>query len=366
MHIATLNLFQFKNYPEAKFSFEQQVNCLTGPNGSGKTNLLDAVHYLCMTKSAFAATEQQNVEHGADFFTLMGQVYMGEEKHTLRAGYQAGMKKTFSVDRQEYDRLSAHIGRFPCVLISPDDTNLVREGSELRRRYVDSLLSQLNGQYLEALIRYHRALRQRNVLLKRFAEQGRRDLALLEAYDAQLCQAAPLIFEQRQAFIAEFVPLFVQQYAHLSLAREAPSLRYRSELHEATLPELLATSLEKDLHLQRTTAGLHRDDFVFGLGGYPLKKYGSQGQQKSFVIALKLAQHQQLAQQKGFAPLLLLDDIFDKLDEDRIGRLLTSFHGADVGQVMLTDARPERTRALLQAAGLAFHNILLGEPSAAG
>ncbi len=353
MFIENIHLLNFKNYEALELDFCEDINCIVGPNGIGKTNLLDAIYYLCMTKSAFYSNEGLNIKHEAQFFLNKG-IFNDKslpKKQVIQCTYKQGGKKVISLNKVEYEKLSLHIGKFPCVLITPYDTDLVREGSEIRRKFFDNTISQTNPDYLEALIKYNHYLKQRNNLLKQFAERKHTDLALLETYNAFLCPLAKKIHACRQAFITAFKPIFIQYYKKLSAENEITSIQYESKLSEIDFDILLKQNLQKDLIMQRTTAGIHRDDYIFNMEKFPLKKVGSQGQQKSYVIALKLAQYEWISNEKQIKPILLLDDIFDKLDDKRITQMLEIISGENFGQIFISDARPERSEKLLEKMG---------------
>ena len=349
MWLEKVGLLNFKNYEEVAIDFSQHINCFVGENGSGKTNLLDVIYYLSFTKSAFSSTEQQNMKHGTALFLVKGTFHKQGEVYDVQFSLQRGQKKDARNSRVPYDKLSEHIGRFPAVLISPDDTDLIRERSESRRRFFDSIISQINRAYLDDLIRYNHVLRQRNSLLKQFADRHTYDRDLLDSYSTQLLTLGHQIYEARRSFIVQFIPLFEQHYRYLSDDKETVSIEYQSHFARSDSQDAFYRAYPRDLALQRTTQGTHRDDFVFEIAQYPVKKYGSQGQQKSFVIALKLAQFEIIHQQTGIKPLLLLDDIFDKLDDHRIAQLTRLVIAQTFGQLFLTDARPERTHQLLKA-----------------
>lgn len=351
MHLENLSLVNFKNYDSLDISFSQDINCFVGYNGSGKTNLLDAIHYLSMTKSAFNSVDQQIIRHNQDFFVVRGAFIMGDERTNIHCSLKIGQKKTIKKNKKEYGKISEHIGLFPSVMIAPYDTDLIREGSETRRKFFDSIISQINQAYLQKLIQYNHILKQRNSLLKQFAERRYFDQDLLSSYNAPLIELGSYIFEERRVFLAQFEPVFLEHFKFISSGKELPSLIFRSALFEEDMEKLFRGSLKKDLLLQRTTTGIHKDDFEFEIDGIPVKKFGSQGQQKSFVIALKLAQFDMIKRTKGFKPLLLLDDIFDKLDELRIQKLMTMVAGNSFGQIFVTDARSERTVPMFKNIG---------------
>lgn len=347
MQLKTLQLINFKNYAEVRVNFSSRINVLVGKNGSGKTNLLDAIHYLALTRSAVSGADTYCVRHGEQHFFLKGIFQCNQDQVEVTSAFQNGSRKVFREGVKEYQKLSDHIGKYPVVLIAPDDTELVKEGSEARRKFFDSILSQLDRNYLENLIQYNHALKQRNGLLKIFYETSRVDLPALETYDEILSRLGKPVYERRKVFMNEFGPVF-KKYYHYIVADEAAEVLYNSELHETGFLDGLRKNRSRDLALQRTTFGIHRDDYHFTLGPGDLKRLGSQGQQKSFIIALKLAHFEIIKSHKGFSPLLLLDDIFDKLDDFRIERLLELIKNDELGQLFITDARPDRTAALLK------------------
>ncbi len=346
MHLHKLRLINFKNYERADLTFSAAVNVLVGRNGSGKTNLLDAIYYLSFTKSAFYS-DQFSVRHGESFFSIKGTFVKNEREADVFCSVQGG-KKTFREEDKDYQKLSDHIGRYPVVMIVPDDTDLVREGGENRRRFFDGMLSQLDPRYLDDLIHYNHALRQRNGLLKMFASGTSVDHVALDSYDRLLIEKGDRLFEKRRALAAEFLPVF-QKYYGFIVEAETAGLEYRSGLSGTSFADGLLAARNRDMLLQRTTFGVHRDDFYFTLGRGDLKRLGSQGQQKSFVIALKFAQFEIVTRHFGFKPILLLDDIFDKLDDFRIQKLLELIQNESVGQLFITDARPDRTATLLRS-----------------
>ena len=349
MYLSRLQLQSFKNYTAQELNFSGGINCFVGKNGSGKTNLLDAIHYLSITKGAFNGVDSQNVRKGDPLFFIKGEWKGPKQTYQVQVAFQPGQKKVVKVDQKEYEKLADHIGRFPVVLIAPNDTDLVREGSEGRRKFFDSILSQLDPAYLENLMVYHHYLKQRNSLLKQYGDTRKLDKTLLEVYNGHLIRLGKLIYAQRSDFVRHFVELFSPRYQWLSGGVEQTEVIYLSELSDENWPQQFVKALDKDLALQRTTSGIHRDDFEFVLEGEPVKRFGSQGQQKSFVIALKLAQYDLLKAEKGFSPVLLLDDIFDKLDDDRIAKLMELVASDDFGQLFVTDARPERTLSLFRS-----------------
>jgi DNA replication and repair protein RecF len=342
MWLQKLSLINFKNYSEAELNFSPAVNAFTGNNGAGKTNLLDAIHYLSLCKSYFNPIDGQQIRHDHDFFLVQGVFDKDDQDEVISCGLKRGQKKLFRRNKKEYQRLADHIGLFPLVMISPNDISIIIEGSEERRRFIDNVISQTDHAYLDELILYNRNLQNRNALLRQIALSGKYDPELLEIYDEQLVLSGNRIFAKRRAFMDVFTQIFNQHYQYLSEGAETVGMVYESPLIKADFAELLKQSLERDRVLERTTIGIHKDDLIFTLAGMPLKKFGSQGQQKSFLIALKLAQYTFLQQQKGFKPLLLLDDIFDKLDERRTRKLMKMVSDKDFGQIFITDTSRKR------------------------
>lgn len=355
MHLEKLTLYNFKNYEDAGLELSPGVNCFFGLNGSGKTNLLDAIYYLSLTKSASSASDLQNIRQGENQFFIKGQFFLTKKNQTeVLCSFIQGSKKLMSEDGTEYKKMAEHIGKYPLVLIAPNDIELIWDGSEQRRKFFDGLLSQMDHAYLENLITYNQLLRQRNGMLKLFSERGSLDHDLLASYDDKLIPAANFIHEKRKSFLIKYHPLFEKWYKQLAgkEAKENVSITYRSDLDEINFADLLKKNLQRDIMLQRTTSGIHRDDFLFALNTGELKKFGSQGQQKSFLIGLKLAEFQVLEQAAKKKPLLLLDDIFDKLDDQRIIKLMSLVHEGSFGQIFITDARSGRSREILKEAGV--------------
>lgn len=349
MHLQRITLTNFKNYPEAEMQFSDKINCFIGDNGAGKTNILDAVYYLSYCKSYFNLADQQNIRHHEDFFSIHG--YYGNEAAVadqVSCIQKRNQKKVFRFNQKEYERLADHIGRIPLVMISPYDRDLINEGSEVRRRFLDTVVAQFDPVYLNHLITYNKALSQRNSLLKQFAENRQFDTLLLQLYDEPLTISAQFIYERRQAFVEAFLPLFAEYYAFVSGQRESVAIQYESDLQQGSLNALLSGSVEKDRLARYTTLGVHKDDLLFTIGTYPLKKFGSQGQQKSFVIALKLAQFDYTASIMGQKPVLLFDDIFDKLDDFRVGKLIQLVSDERFGQVFITDTQRQRIERLFE------------------
>lgn len=350
MWLQQLSVFNFKNYKDSNLSFLEGTNAFTGPNGAGKTNLLDAIHYLSLCKSYFNPIDSHHIRVGEDFFMVQGAF---ENVHAsidqITCGLKRNQKKQFKKNKKDYPRLADHIGQFPLVMITPNDASIISEGSEERRRFMDSVISQTDNRYLDHLILYNKLLLQRNQLLKTAAERGQLDLALLEVFDQQLAEVGTPIFEQRERFLEDYIPYFHQHYSYLTGDAEVIKLVYESPLLKDDFATLLTRNLQKDRLLERTSQGIHKDDLIFSIhDDMPLKRFGSQGQQKSFLIALKLAQYSYLKQKKSFNPLLLLDDIFDKLDDARTKKLMQMVSDDAFGQIFLTDTNADRIRKIFE------------------
>jgi DNA replication and repair protein RecF len=351
--IENLRLFNFKNYAEADLNFDPSVNCFLGKNGSGKTNLLDAIHYLCLTKSAINPSDAQNIKWEETQFFIKGTFELGGQRNEVLCSVQSGQKK-IRENEQDYLRFSDHVGKYPLVIITPQDIELIWGGGELRRRFFDTLISQLDRNYLESLISYNHQLKQRNSLLKRFSEQGEVDTHLIESYNKDLVQSGNYIFSMRSKWVTEFSTLFKSHYEFIAQnGVEDVEIKYKSDLNDGDFSTILKENLQRDIYLQRTTSGIHRDDFLFFLQKKELKRIGSQGQQKSFLIALKLTEFQIIAENKKTSPILLLDDIFDKLDDVRIHQLMKLVANGMFGQIFITDARADRSVGILNKEGIA-------------
>jgi DNA replication and repair protein RecF len=346
--IKALSLFQFKNYRQASFRFTERIVGICGNNGVGKTNLLDALYYLCFTKSYFSRSDQQNVYQGGSGFRLEGHFEKDGKETTIVCILRETGKKEFLADGEAYEKFSRHIGRLPCVIIAPDDIQIIAGGSEERRRFLDALLSQLDPVYLQNLIDYNKILQQRNGFLKSLPERTLSDRSLLDVYDAQLVKPGEWLFSRRQRFLQEFLPLATRFYALIAGAEEPVSLVYESQLLQGGLRELLQGSVERDLYLQRTGSGIHKDDIFISYADQPFKSMASQGQRKSLLFALKLAEYEALKNEKGYPPLLLLDDVFEKLDEGRMRNLLDRVCLQGDGQIFITDTHADRIRQQLE------------------
>jgi len=347
MHLSRIFLVNFKNYDQLELEFSQKINCFVGDNGTGKTNLLDAIYYMGMTKSYFNPVDSQNIRHGQDFFLIQGDYQRDGLEEKIHCGVQKNKRKQFRRNKKDYTRLSEHIGLLPVVMISPSDSSLITAGSGERRKFINGVVAQYDAEYLECLVRYNRALTQRNVLLKTFAKSGKHQPDLLEVWDRQLLQNGPYIYQKRKEFIVDLIPIFQDYYERVSLGREKIGLEYHSQLHENSLEKLLSDHADKDRILHHTTAGTHRDDLQMSLEGYPIKRIGSQGQQKTFLVALKLAKFEFIRKVNGFHPLLLLDDVFDKFDTSRVEQIIKLVADQNFGQIFITDTNRERIGKIL-------------------
>jgi DNA replication and repair protein RecF len=352
MYLQQLSVINFKNYAEAGLTFSDGVNVFTGNNGAGKTNLLDAIHYLSLCKSYFNPIDSQQIKQGTDFFIITGNFNKNSQQEAVACSVKRNQKKQFKRNKKDYQRLADHIGLFPLVMVSPYDISIIIEGSEERRKFIDNVISQTDNSYLDQLIIYNKILNNRNALLKLIADTGRYDPNLLEVLDEQLTDSGNRIFEKRKAFMESFTETFNSHYQFLSDNAEQVELIYESQLLQDNFTALLKRSLERDRALERTTTGIHKDDLLFAIHGMPMKKFGSQGQQKSFLIALKLAQYSFLNKQNGFKPILLLDDIFDKLDDLRVTKLMQMISNHDFGQVFITDTNVSRVKNIFNEIGV--------------
>ena len=350
MYLKRLTIFSFKNYKEAEFEFDQGANALTGPNGSGKTNILDAIHYLGLCKSYFHSTDSINIMHGSNYFSIGGKFFLKDNDFAdeVFIGMKSGSKKVVKRNHKEYQKLSEHIGLLPVVMVAPVDQVLITGSGEERRKLMDSIISQYNHHYLDLLVSYNRILQQRNSLLKNTPRGMMPDESLLQIIDEQLSNAGTQIFTLRKEFIERFIPIFNKYYSFLTDDKERVDLQYESKLFEQPLSELLKGSIYKDLALQYTSVGIHRDDLELLLNNHSVRKIGSQGQQKSFVLAIKLAQFELISEYSGVKPLLLLDDIFDKLDVHRITRLMELVSNETFGQIFITDTTDTHIREIFE------------------
>lgn len=354
MFLKRLAVINFKNYQEAELTFSSHINCLTGNNGEGKTNILDAIHYLSFCKSFFNPIDSQNILHDSPFFLIQGLFSADEKEDEIYCGLKRNQKKQFKRNKKEYSRLADHIGLYPLVMISPADSELITEGSESRRKFIDSVIAQFNREYLENLISYNKVLSQRNALLKQFGNNRKFDRASLEIWDMQLIEYGKKVYKNRKDFIYSFVPIFQKYYELISGGREQVGIGYVSHLNENAFADVLEKAIDRDRAMEYTTVGIHKDDLEFTINGYALKKYASQGQQKSFLIALKLAQFDFIKNIKKVTPILLLDDIYDKLDDKRVRQLMELVSSDHFGQLFITDTHPSRLADLFYSGDTDF------------
>jgi DNA replication and repair protein RecF len=346
MFIKQLNLVQFKNYSEATLELIDGINCFVGHNGAGKTNILDAVYYSSMCRSYLNPIDSQNIAFEDNFFIIQAQWSKADQEAEIYCGVKRGQKKVFKKNKVDYDKLADHIGQFPTVMVSPYDTDLISEGSEVRRKWMDGIISQYDRVYLDALMRYNAILEQRNAQLKNAAKSGLFDPESLDVWDEQLVDMAMIIHQKRNSFIHKFTPLLQRYFSEIARSDERIGFVYKSQLEDTDFSILLQLARDKDRVLGYTTVGIHKDDLIFELHGHPIKKVGSQGQQKSFLIALKMAQFDELTLTLGVKPVLLLDDVFDKLDNERVTQLMKLVSEHKFGQVLVTDTDEERVRAI--------------------
>ncbi|MBA6155496.1 DNA replication/repair protein RecF [Tenacibaculum sp. S7007] len=348
MYLQKISLVNFKNIETQSFDFQKKINCFVGNNGIGKTNVLDAIYYLSFAKSYFNSIAGQNIRHGQEFFMIEGDYLLNDRNEKIVCSLKRGQKKVLKRNGKAYEKFSEHIGQLPLVIISPADRDLIVEGSDTRRKFIDGVISQQDKKYLQGLISYNKIVSQRNALLKYFAANRTFDALNLKVYDEQLVEYGSVIYNKRKAFLEEFVPIFNEKHQIISGAKEEVNLRYKSQLHDVSFETLLANSIEKDRMLQYTSSGVHKDDLNFEIGEYPIKKFGSQGQQKSYLIALKLAQFEFIKKQSNVTPILLLDDIFDKLDENRVSQIVDLVNNDEFGQIFITDTHFERTENVIK------------------
>jgi len=348
MHIGDISIINFKNLKEVQLEFSSKLNCFIGRNGAGKTNLLDAVYFLSFCKSFSSATDLLNISHDEQFFMLNGNYSRFDAKETVSCGFKKGGIKQFKRNSKIYKKLIEHIGLFPLVMITPSDVNLILGGSEERRKFADGVISQYNQVYLDSLLKYNRALQQRNILLRQFATGHYFDAELLSLWDTHLVEYGSQIYNQRKEFVEKLIPVFQQYYSFISQDNEQVSLVYESQLEQKNFDDLLKGSVAKDRALQYTSQGIHKDELVFFLGDHPIRKLGSQGQMKTYLVSLKLAQFDFIKAISGLKPILLLDDIFDKLDQHRVEQIVKVVSGEQFGQIFLTDTNREHLDSIIR------------------
>ena len=354
MHLKNLQLHQFKNHTQSQFTFTEKVICFVGDNGAGKTNILDAIHYLSQTKSYFNHIDAQNIQFDENYFMLKGVFNKDEYDAEIQCNLKEGEGKSIKNNKKKYKRFSEHIGQFPIVIISPTDTNLILEGSDVRRKYLDSSIAQYKQSYLQLLIQHNKTLKQRNSLLKQFSDRNYFDEIALDIYDQQMIELGNSIHKERTNFLKELTPVFNNYYTDISESKEEVNLNFKSQLSGNDYDKILKESLVKDRASNYSQCGIHKDDILFEMNGHPIKKIGSQGQQKSFLIALKLAQFEFIKNKIGFKPILLLDDIFDKLDDRRVLKLIGFVNKNVFGQVFITDTHKQRSEAILTKANIPY------------
>lgn len=348
MLLSQLSLINYKNFESKEVVFDAKINCFVGDNGVGKTNILDAIYHLSFGKSYFNPISSQNIRHGSDFFVIDGTFEKDGREEKVVCSLKRNNKKIIKRNDKAYDRFSDHIGFLPLVIISPADSDLISEGSDTRRKFIDGVISQSNKSYLQHLINYNKVLSQRNALLKYFAANRTFNKDTLAVYNEQLNTYGKAIFEKRTSFLKAFIPIFQKQYKAITGNLEEVGLTYDSKLLDNDLLRLLEKNLDKDRSLQYTSVGIHKDDLNFEISGYPIKKFGSQGQQKSFLIALKFAQFHFMKTQSQVTPILILDDIFDKLDEHRVSHIISLVNDENFGQIFISDTHAERTEDVVK------------------
>ncbi|MGY5846964.1 DNA replication/repair protein RecF [Salegentibacter sp. HM20] len=354
MILKHLHLLHYKNLNSADFNFDAKINCLVGQNGVGKTNVLDSIYHLAFGKSYFNPVTSQNINHDADFFVVEGEFEKNEKPERIVVSAKRGQKKVIKRNNKAYEKFSDHIGFIPLVMISPADRDLIIEGSETRRKFIDGVISQSDNLYLNRLIQYGKILAQRNSLLKFFAANHSFDRDSLEVYNMQLAQLGSWIFEKRKDFLEKFIPIFNRRYADITANKEEVDISYKSQLYQDDLAKLLQENLQKDMALQYTGVGVHKDDLNFEIAGHPIKKFGSQGQQKSFLVALKLAQFDFIKEISQVNPILLLDDIFDKLDEQRVSHIVSLVATEQLGQIFISDTHAKRTEDVVKSTNQSY------------
>jgi DNA replication and repair protein RecF len=359
MHLKKLSLLNYKNFEAINFDFDEKINCLVGFNGVGKTNILDSIFHLAYGKSYFNPIASQNINHQADFFVIDGEFEKLERSEKIVISVKKGQKKIIKRNAKAYERFSEHIGLIPVVIISPADRDLIIEGSETRRKFIDSIISQNDKVYLDLLMKYNKTLSQRNSLLKYFAANHTFDGDTLAIYNLQMSEMGKIIHKKRADFLDSFSPIFKERYQSISNDKEKVSIGYKSQLKDDDLPQLLEKNLQKDMALQYTSVGTHKDDLRLKINGHPVKKFGSQGQQKSYLIALKLAQYDFMKAQSKVNPILLLDDVFDKLDEKRVAQIVDLVTKDDLGQLFISDTHAERTENVVKANAKQYKMIQL-------
>jgi DNA replication and repair protein RecF len=347
MYLKKLSLTNFKNYEQTDLEFSPKINCIVGNNGVGKTNILDAIHYISLTKSFFNNIDSISIRHGEDYFIIQGTLVRDGEEDQIHCGFHRQKQKVLKKNGKEYQRLSDHVGKYPVVMISPADSAIISEGSEERRKFLNKIISQYNAEYLDSVLKYSKALQQRNTLLKDFKSSGTFDSEVLSIWDSQLVKYGSYVYEERETLVNELIPVFQEYYSMISSEKEEVRLSYRSHLSEGNFSDALQNSVAKDRILEYTTVGIHKDDLLLEMNNYPVKALGSQGQQKSYLVALKLAKFDYIKRKAGIAPILLLDDIFDKFDAVRVEQIIRLVGNHRFGQIFITDTHQNRLHEIL-------------------
>ena len=347
-YLKKISIINYKNIVDKEYNLDPKINCFVGNNGVGKTNILDSIYHLALGKSYFNLRNDQLINKNEDFMVIDGLFDLNGKKENIICSIKRGDKKNLKRNGKTYKKFSNHIGLIPVVLISPYDNDLINEGSSERRKFIDSIISQNNKEYLINLIAYSRVIQNRNSLLKQYNKSVDFDLDTIKIYDDQIIKLSEPIFMARKNFFNDFKDLVIEKYDQISENQEKISIEYKSDLFDSEIKNLIENSFQKDVILQYTSSGIHKDDFIFNLDGSRIKKFGSQGQQKSFLIALKLAQFEVLKAQSGNTPILLLDDIFDKLDAQRVERIIEMVNDTDFGQLFISDTHADRTEKAVQ------------------
>lgn len=354
MFLKNLSLLHYKNLNSAEFEFDTKINCLVGNNGVGKTNVLDGIYHLSFGKSYFNPITSQNINHNADFFVIEGNFQKNNRAEHILSSAKRGQKKVIKRNNKAYEKVSEHIGFIPTVIISPADRDLIMEGSDTRRKFMDGVISQSDQSYLNDLLKYSKLVSQRNSLLKYFAANNSFERDTLEVYNMQMSEIGQRLFIKRNQFLKKFIPIFNKRYADITNNKEQVAIKYKSQLTNNGLKSLLEENLQKDMALQYTSVGVHKDDLSFEIEDHPIKKFGSQGQQKSFIIALKLAQFDFIKEISQVNPILLLDDIFDKLDELRVAHIVSLVAKDELGQIFITDTHADRTEKVVKSSNQSY------------
>jgi DNA replication and repair protein RecF len=349
MYLKKLSLTNFKNYDQTELEFSPKINCLVGNNGVGKTNILDAIHYLSLTKSFFNNIDSISIRHGEDYFIINGTFVKDGEEDQIYCAFQKQKQKVLKKNSKEYQKLSEHVGKYPVVMISPADNALISEGSEERRKFLNKIISQYNAEYLDSVLKYSKALQHRNRLLKDFKLTGRFDNDALSIWDSQLVKYGTYVFNERDLLVNELIPVFQEHYSMISSEKEEVKLSYRSHLAEGNFSDALINTVSKDRFLEYTTIGIHKDDLLLEMNHHPVKLLGSQGQQKSYLVALKLAKFDYIKRKSGISPILLLDDIFDKFDAERVEQIIRLVGNQRFGQIFITDTHQSRLHEILSS-----------------